>query len=60
MERIPELNWPRRLFFDVEASLLVDQTDTDSFAEEADLVAIADTVGAQQDFVVRYRYREAA
>jgi hypothetical protein len=62
MDRVPELNWPSRLFFDVDASLLIDQTDIGGFAEEADLMAVADTVavGARQDFVVRYRYQEAA
>ena len=62
MERVPELNWPRRLFLDFDANLVIEPTDTDSFAEEADLMALADTVavGARRDFVVRYRYLEAA
>ena len=62
MERVPELNWPPRLFLDFDANLAIEPTDADSFAEEADLMAVADTVavGARRDFVVRYRYQEAA
>jgi hypothetical protein len=62
MDRVPDLNWPLRLFRDAEDRLLIDDIDPDSFAEEADLLASAEalTIGNHQIFAIRYRYPEVA
>jgi hypothetical protein len=62
MDRVPDLNWPMRLFRDVEDRLLIDDADFESFAEEADLRASAEALstGKGQTFAVRYRYPESA
>jgi len=62
MDRVPDLNWPSRLFRDVGDNLLTDDDDADSFAEEADLLAAVEAlaIGNQRIFAVRYRYLEGA
>jgi hypothetical protein len=62
MDRVPDLNWPLRLFRDAEGRLLIDDIDPDSFVEEADLRASTEAlaIGNRQIFAVRYRYSEVA
>ncbi len=62
MEPVPALNWPPRLFRDVGDHQLIDDSDPDSFAEEADLLASVEALatGNQRIFAIRYRYLEDA